>query len=262
LYNTGYVQGDGEFPSTKQTKKRKKKMKKLMTLACCAMLALAGFAGGASATPCCGFTGESSCQIWFKGSANGKISTGVANQSYKTVKALQVKSVQLVIADDGSNVVAQVVLSGKKKGVENFTKTLDCTELKWNVFGKNINSTKKEVSLESEIFFQAEDDYGTTQVSGVLFGTVKAKKTGSGCSPCGETITAKYTPGTFKGKYVGFAPATGCACAAEGTAALGEGTCSDTSCLTFVEQTDDKQEYFCGDVTLKFDSKNSGYKAR
>lgn len=239
-------------------------MKKLMTIACCAMVALVGYAAGPSASPCgaCGITGETSCQIWFKGSANGKISTGVANQSYKTVKALQVKSVQLVLADDGSNVTASVVLTGKKKGVESFTKELECSEFKWNVFGKNISSTKKEVSLESEIFFQAADDEGTTVVSGVLFGTVKAKNSGSACGPCGSTLTTKYVPGTFKGGYVGYAPATGCACARELTAATTEGSCSDANCLTFVEPEEDKMEYFYGNVTLKYDSKNSGYKAR
>lgn len=227
-------------------------------------MAFSGIASTLSCEPCadCG-TGETSCQILFSGKSTGKISTGVANQTYKTVKALQVKSCELAITDEGgTNITATVVVSGVKKGVEKFTKTLECTELKWNVFGKNIDSTKKEVSLDSEIFFQAEDEDGTTQVSGVLFGTVKAKNSGSACGPCGDTRATKYTPGTFKGKYVGFAPATGCACAKELTAALGEGSCDSTSCLTFVEPTDDKQEYFCGDITLKYNSKKSGYKTR
>lgn len=237
-------------------------MKKIISMTCAAMMSICGIAAPAT-TPCCGFTGETSCQIWFKGSANGRISTGVANQSYKTVKALQVTKVQLVLADDGSNVTASVVLTGKKKGVESFTKTLECSEFKWNVFGKNINSTKKDVSLESEMFFQAADEEGTTVVSGVLFGTVKAKNSGSACGPCGiNTLTTKYIPGNFRGGYVGYAPATGCACAEELTAATTEGSCSDANCLTFVEPEDDKMEYFYGNITLKYDSKNSGYKAR
>lgn len=166
-----------------------------------------------------------------------------------------------MIADDGSNTTATVVLSGQKKGVGKFTKELECSELKWNVFGKNLASTKKEVSLDSEIFFQAADEDGTTVVSGVLFGTVKAKRTGSACGPCGDTSSTKYTPGTFSGWFVGYAPASGCACAEELTAALGEGDCSGV-CLTFVEPEDDKQEYFGGTIKMKYDSKNSGYKAR
>ena len=212
---------------THRYNKRKMKMKKIMSMTCAALMSICGIA--APATTPCGFTGETSCQIWFKGSANGRISTGVANQTYKSVKALQVKTVQLVLADDGSNVTATVVLSGKKKGVESFTKTLECSEFKWNVFGKNISSTKKEVSLESEIFFQAADEEGTTVVSGVLFGTVRAKNSGSACGPCGSTLTTKYVPGTFRGGYVGYAPATGCACAKELTAATTEGSVRSAS---------------------------------
>ena len=131
------------------------------------------------------------------------------------------------------------------------------------MFGKNIGSTKKSVSLESEIYFDAKDEEGTTYVTGVLFGTVTAKNSGSACGPCGtNTLTTKYVPGTFRGKYVGYAPATGCACAQELQAAMAEATCTDSSCLTFVEPDGDKMEYFCGDVTLKFDTKNSGYKTR
>ena len=252
-------------PQTKRNK-RKTKMKKIMMITCGAMLALAGLAAP-SATPCCGFTGEKSCQMWFKGAAAGKISTGVANQTYKTVKALQVKSCQLIIGNDESNTVAVVVVSGTKKGVGSFKYELECTELKWNVFGKNIDkmlagSTKKSVSLDSELYFKAVDETNNVEVTGCLFGTVKAQASG-GCSPCGDPATVKYTPVKFVGQFIGTAPATGCACATELSAALDdcEG-CGVTSCLDFVEPDEDQMEYFCGNITLKYDAKNSGCKVR
>ena len=231
----------------------------------CAFAVGVSLAGGLTAQECnaCGPAGDPTCQIWFKGSGNGKISTGVQNQTYKTVKALQIKSCELVIANDESNTVAEVVISGTKKGVGSFTKTLSCSEFKWNIFGKNIDKalagSKKVLSLDSEIFFKAADEDGTTEVCGVLFGTVKAQSTG-GCSPCGDPAGIKYTPVKFVGKYVGFAPATGCACATELTYALGEGSCSDRDCLEFVEPTDDQLEYFCGDIVLKYNAKKSGYR--
>lgn len=234
-------------------------MKKIVSITCAALIAAVGMASTCDVQP----EGEPSCQIWFNGASSGKISTGVADQSYKTVKPLYATKVQLVLTEDGSNVSASVVLTGKKKGVESFTKTLECSEFKWNVFGKSIDSNKKNVLLDSEMFFQASDEEGTTVVSGVLFGQVRAKTTGSSCGPCGvNTISTKYIPGTFRGGYVGCAPATGCACARELTAATNEGTCSDSNCLTFVETDEDKMEYFYGNVSLKYDSKNSGYKIR
>ncbi len=241
-------------------------MKKIMTITCGAMLALAGLAAP-TATPCCGSTGETSCQIWFKGTGTGKISTGVKDQTYKTVKGLKIKSCILVIGDDSeSNRTAVVRITGTKTKVGDFTQELVCSEFTWNIFGKNIDKalagSKKELSLESEIYFKAADEDETTQVCGVLFGTVKAKSTGTGCTPCGDVGGIKYTPVKFVGKYVGFAPATGCQCATELTYELGEGSCSDKSCLEFVEPEGDQQEYFCGDIVLKYDSKNSGYKAR
>ena len=234
-------------------------MKKMMKAVCGAMLALAGTAFGLNASPCgsCGESVAEGCQIWFKGTASGKISCGVANQTYKKVVGLTAKDCQLVIFDDGSNVTAKVVLTAKKKGVATVTKELDCSEFKWNVFGKDTGSAKKNYKLESEIFFQAFDEDGTTFVQGVLFGTVKAKSSGSGCGPCGGTISTKYTPASFKGYFTGFAPASGCACADELTAVLGECESCTNDCLGFDEQ-DEKMEYFGGVVTLKYDSKNSG----
>lgn len=234
----------------------------------CCMAAMVGF-GGLSAVSCgvCGEgTGETSCQIWFKGSGSGKISTGSKEQTYKTVKTLKVTSCQLIIAGGESNATVQVVIKGTKKGVGSFERTLECSEFAWNVFGKKLEkvtsgNTKKEVTLDSEMFFKAEDVDNTMEVSGVLTGKVKAKVAG-GCTPCGDTRTVKYTPGKFSGRFVGWSEATGCACARELTAELGEGSCTDNKCLTFSEPANDPIEVFDGSITLKYDSKNSGYKAR
>ena len=240
-------------------------MKKIIAMMLCGV-ALTGF-GGLSAVSCgaCGET-ETSCQIWFGGKGSGKISTGAKSQMYKTVKTLTVKSCQLVVAGGDSNAVVTVVVKGTKKGVGSFEKTLECSEFAWNVFGKNISkvtsgNTKKKVVLDSEMFFKAADEDGTMEIAGVLTGKVSAQASGS-CTPCGDTRTVKWTPGTFKGRFVGWSEATGCDCARELTAALGEGTCSDTKCLTFVEPENDPIEVFDGSITLKYDSKNSGYKAR
>ena len=234
------------------------KMKKMMKVVCGAMVALAGTAFGLTASPCtdCGATVDG-CQVAFKGSGSGKISCGVANQTYKKVTGLSIRNCQLVIFDDGSNVTAKVVLTAKKKGVGDVTKELECSEFKWNVFGKKTGSEKKGYKLESEIFFLASDEEGTTVVNGVLFGTVKVKNSGNSCTPCGEGFTTKYTPGSFKGKYVGYAPATGCACADELTAELGDCVSCTGDCLTFTEN-DEKQEFFCGDISLKYNAKASG----
>ena len=239
-------------------------MKKMMKVVCGAMLALTGTAFGLNATECGGCSATESvegCQMWFKGSGSGKISAGVANQTYKKVTGLSAKNCQLVIFDDGSNTTAKVVLTAKVKGVGSVTKELECSEFKWNVFGKKTGSEKKGYKLDSEIFFQASDEDETTVVCGVLFGTVKVKNSGSSCGPCGDTLSTKYTPVSFKGQYVGYAPATGCACAEELTAVLDEcDSCGQTSCLTFVEPEDEKKEYFYGTITLKYDAKKSGCK--
>ena len=165
-----------------------------------------------------------------------------------------------IVVLDGSNTTAKVVLTAKKKGVGDSTVELECSEFKWNVFGKKTGSEKKGYKLDSEIFFMASDDAGTTVVNGVLFGTVKVKNSGNSCAPCGEGFTSSYTPNSFKGKYVGYAPATGCACADELEVELGDCTDCGGGCLKFVEQTGDKMEYFCGDITLKYEKKKSGCK--
>ena len=237
-------------------------MKKMMKVVCGVAFALSTAAFGVTATPCnaCGETESvEGCQVWFKGNASGKISCGVANQTYKKVTSLSVRNCQLVIFDDGSNTTAKVVLTAKKKGAETVEKELECTEFKWNVFGKKTGSEKKGYKLDSEIFFQAADEEGTTLVSGVLFGTVKVKNSGSSCGPCGDTLSTKYTPVSFRGQFIGYAPASGCACADELTAELTECVACSGDCLTFVEQ-DEKQEYFYGTITLKYDSKKSGCK--
>lgn len=164
-----------------------------------------------------------------------------------------------MIFDDGSNVVAKVVLTAKKKGAETVTKELECAEFKWNVFGKKTGSEKRGYKLESEIFFQAFDEEETTFVQGVLFGTVKVKNSGSSCGPCGDTLSTKYTPVSFKGYFTGYAPASGCACADELTAVLGECESCSNDCLYFEEQ-DEKLEYFGGTITMKYDAKKSGCK--
>lgn len=242
-------------------------MKKIIAMMLCGA-AMTGFAGlsAVSCSACGAGETETSCQIWFKGSAKGKISTGSKSQMYKTVKTLTVRSCQLVIAGGDSNATVKVVVKGTKKGVGDFEKTLECSEFVWNVFGKKITdlttvSTKKTISLDSEMFFKAEADDGSMEVAGVLTGKVKGKGTG-GCTPCGDTRSVKWTPGNFKGKFVGWADATGCACARELTAMLSD--CSDCTgtCLTFVEPENEPIEVFDGTITLKYDSKGSGCRSR
>lgn len=237
-------------------------MKKIIiAMLCCAFVA-SGFAD-TSASICGPVEKETSCQIWFNGKGSGKISCVAKTQTYKTVKTLKITSCQLVIGGSGSPAAA-VVVKGTKKGVGSFEKTLVCSEFAWNVFGKNLNkvqsgNAKKTVTLEGEMYFRAADEEGTMEVSGRLTGKVRAKTTG-GCTPCGDTTSVTYTPGTFKGRFHGWAVAPGCA--SELTCALEEGTCSETKCLTFVEPTEEQIEMFDGQITLKYDSKNSGYKAR
>ena len=244
------------------------KMKKIvMAMLCCAFAC--GYAAPTALS--CGVCGEAreletSCQIWFQGSGKGKISTGSKTQTYKTVKTLKVTSCQLIVGGGESNATVQVVVKGTKSGVGKFERTLECSEFAWNVFGKKLEKvtsgeTKKEVTLDSEMFFKAADEDNTMEVSGVLTGKVKAKVAG-GCTPCGDTRTVKYTPGKFTGRFVGWSEGTGCPCIRELTAELGEGSCSDNKCLTFSEPVDDPIEVFDGTITLKYDSKNSGYKAR
>ena len=237
-------------------------------MACCAG-ALTGFAGLSAMS--CGYCGEptereTSCQIWFKGSGKGKISCNAKSQMYKTVKTMTIKDCQLIISGGESNAVTKVLISGTKKGVGEFTKTLECSEFVWNVFGKKLDkvlngSTKGDVQLDSEMFFKANDEDNTMEIAGVLTGKVKAKATG-GCTPCGDDRSVKYTPGKFSGRFVGWSEAVGCGCAGELTASLGEGTCSDKACLTFVEPETDAIEVFYGTITLKYDSKDSGYISR
>jgi len=241
-------------------------MKKMITSMLVALGCVMGsFALTATECDACGATEtETACQIWFKGSGRGKISTGSKTQTYKTVKTLKVSSCQLVISSGGSNVTAKVVLKGTKKGVGDFEKELECSEFMWNVFGKklgNLSSSKKEVTLDSEIFFKADDGDGTMEVAGVLTGKVKGKSSG-GCGPCGEDATIKWTPVKFTGKFVGWSEATGCACARELTAALADVCDCSGLCLTFVEPEDDPIEVFDGTITLKYDSKRSGCKTR
>lgn len=256
----------GEWFIQVKRKQEENKMKKIIAMIAC-VAAFTGF-GALTATPC-GYTEtttETSCQIWFKGAGSGKISTVAKSQLYKTVKTLKVSSCQLIITGGESNDTVRVVVKGTKKGVGTFEKTLDCNEFVWNVFGKNLNkvtsgSTKKAVTLDSEIYFSASDEDGDVEVSGVLTGKVSAKASGS-CTPCGDTRTVKYTPGTFKGRFHGRAVVESCECASELTASLGEGTCDDSGCLQFVDPTNDMIEVFDGSITLKYDVKNSGYKSR
>lgn len=243
-------------------------MKKIIAIMLCGA-ALTGFAGlsGISCSECseCGET-ETSCQIWFKGSGKGKISTGAKSQLYKTVKTLKVSSCQLIIASGGSTANVKVVVKGNKKGVGDFEKELECTEFAWNVFGKNISavtsgSKKKDVSLDSEMFFKAEAEDGTMEIAGVLTGKVKAKVTG-GSSLCDDTRSVKWTPGKFTGKFVGWSEATGCNCARELTASLADECDCTGTCLTFVEPEKDPIEVFDGTITLKYNEKNSGCRSR
>lgn len=259
--------GNKPIDENKKENKEENKMKKIiMTMMCCALTAC-GFAA-LNAAPCsdCGETPETSCQVWFKGSGKGKISTGSKTQTYKTVKTVKIKSCQLVIGNGVSNATVSVYITGTKSGVGDFERTLECSEFAWNVFGKKLEkvtsgNTKKEVTLDSEMFFKAEDVDNTMEVAGVLTGKVKAKVAG-GCTPCGDTRTVKYTPGKFSGKFVGWSEGTGCPCIRELAAELGEGSCTDNKCLTFTAPTDDPIEVFDGTITLKYDGKNSGYKTR
>ena len=241
------------------------KMKKMITSMLVALGCVMGSSAALTAVECsaCSAT-ETSCQIWFKGSGKGKISTGSKSQMYKTVKTLKISSCQLVIAAGESNATAKVVLKGKKTGVGDFEKELECSEFVWNVFGKKLeklSTSKKEVTLDSEMFFRAEDEDGTMEVAGVLTGKVKGKSSG-GCGPCGEDATVKWTPVRFSGKFVGWSEATGCACARELKAALSD--CNDCTggCLTFVEPENDPIEVFDGTITLKYESKKSGCQSR
>ena len=206
---------------------------------------------------------DTSCQIWFSGKGSGKISCGAQCSTFKAVRNLTIKGCQLVVSDSESNAVVSVKVWGTKKDIGSFEKTLECSEFAWNVFGKNLSkvtssNSKKEVSLDSEMFFKAADEDGTMEISGVLTGKVKAKTSG-GCTPCGNAGTVKWIPGTFKGRFVGWAAATGCPCIRELTVSLTEGNCQDNGCLTFVEPENDPIEMFFGDITLKYDSKKSGY---
>lgn len=244
-------------------------MKKMMKMASIALAFAATAAFGEcnllpSTCDACG-TGETSCQVWFGGKGSGKISTVAKSQMYKTVKVLKITSCTIIVAGGESNATAQVVIKGTKKNVGSFEKTLECNEFVWNVFGKKLNDIKngkkKDAVLDSEMWFQAADEDNSVEISGVLTGKVKAKVTG-GCTPCGDTTSIKWTPGTFKGRFVGRAVVESCECASELTFALGEGSCSDTSCLEFVEPEADMVEMIDGQITLKYDSKNSGYKTR
>ena len=249
-------------------KKEEMKMKKIIAMMLCGA-ALTGFSSLSEIT--CSFCGgaetETSCQVWFNGKGSGKISCSARCKMYKAVKSLKINSCQLVIGGgDDSNATVKVVISGTKKDVGSFEKTLECSEFAWNVFGKNLSkvtsgNTKKSVTLDSEMFFKASDEDNTMEVAGVLTGKVKAK-TADSCTPCGDPRTVKWTPGTFKGRFVGWSEAVGCSCARELTVALGVGTCADNKCLTFVEPESDPIEMFDGEITLKYDSKNSGYMAR
>ena len=245
-------------------------MKKMMKLASFALAFAATAAFGECnllPTECgaCG-AGETSCQVWFKGSGSGKISTVSKSQMYKKVTTLKISDCRLVIGSGDSNAVVTVVLKGTKKGVGSFEKTLECSEFVWNVFGKNMNAVtsgkKKETTLDSEMWFQASDEDGSIEISGVLTGKVKAKASGSACTPCGSTLSVKWIPGKFRGRYHGRAVVESCECAGELTFELGEGSCSDNSCIAFVEPTDDMVEVLDGNITLKYDSKQSGFKAR
>lgn len=244
-------------------------MKKIIGMMCCAFaLVTSAFGGGCGLEPTecntCG-TGETSCQIWFGGKGSGKISTVAKSQMYKTVKVLKITSCTLIVSGGESNATATVVVKGTKKGVGSFEKTLECSEFVWNVFGKKLSAVNtgktKSATLDSEMWFKAADEDGAIEISGVLTGKVGAKVTG-GCTPCGDTTSIKWTPGTFKGRFVGRAVVESCECASELTFALGEGSCSDTSCLDFVDPETEMVEMIDGAITLKYDSKKSGYKTR
>jgi hypothetical protein len=240
-------------------------MKKIIGMACCAFaLATASFGEGGLEPIECGACGagetETSCQIWFSGKGSGKISTVAKSQMYKTVKTLKITSCKLIVAGGESNATAKVVVKGTKKKVGSFEKTLECSEFVWNVFGKKLNS-KKDGTLDSEMWFKASDEDGSIEVAGVLTGKVKAKVTG-GCTPCGDTTATKWTPGKFKGRFIGRAIVESCDCASELTFDLGEGSCEDKNCLAFIDPEDEMVEMFDGTITLNYDSKNSGYKTR
>lgn len=153
------------------------------------------------------------------------------------------------------------------KAGKTFEKVLTCSEFKWNVFGKNAKKaletgSAKKLTLESEIYFQAEEDESGLVLAGVLFGKVDCqKKTSKGATACQpSTSELVFTPKTFSGKFVGYTTPEDCGCyyqAAESALECG----STRNCLQF-ELTDDRLDYFCGDITFKWDSKKSGCLAR
>ena len=240
-------------------------MKKIIGLIACAMVAVTTAFG---AGLCGDVEKETGCQQWFKITAPGKISRGTAGGAYKTVQTLKIKNCYLVYGVDGT-----VLHLDGVKGKDKFQRDVPCTEFQWNVFGKKIDKvldgeTSKSQTLESEIYFKAEDD--GVSVSGVLFGKVTAKATRA--SACGETEVT-YTPGSFKGKFVGYAEPDDCGCYTIGTSELecrtsevGCGPCGESTevtlrdCLRFVDG--EPITYFCGDITLKWSKSKSGCFAR
>ena len=234
-------------------------MKKMIGLVCGLVMAMTINSFGACGEPVeqtvCGEPVKS-CQIWFKGTGSGKISTAnKQNGTYKTVKTLKATNVTLVIDEENGPVVE---VTGKKEGVGSFTKTLKVTKFVWNVFGKNLNKvTEKSKTLDSEMFFEASDEDESMWVSGVLFGKVKAKETGATACAAG---CAQFTPGNFTGKFIGWAKPTDCGCWSQLSAQFST-DCGD-GCLTFVESEDEALEWFNGNLTLRYNAKLSGNKAR
>lgn len=241
------------------TKRGKRKMKKMIGMVCGLVMALTINSFGACGEPVeqspCGEPVKS-CQLWWNGTARGKISTANKQDgTYKTVKTLKVTSVTLVIDEENGPVVEVV---GKKVDTKtSFQKTLKASVFEWNVFGKNLNKvSSKAKDLESEIWFEAADEEGTVKVSGVLFGKVKAKETGATACAAG---CAEYVPGNFSGWFIGQAAPTDCGCWSQLTAQYST-DCAD-GCLTFVE-SEEAVEMFGGTINLKYSTKKSGNKVR
>ena len=237
-------------------------MKKLIMMASCVLVGAMANAA-IKATPCsaCDVCGdkETSCQVWFKGKASGTVSTMEKRLTCKSVTKLQIKDCEMVLDSTNAPVI---VVSGKKGGVA-FTKTLTCSEFTWNIFGKKIDEVgvKKNTKLDSEIVFTAEDDEGTMGLSGVMFGDVKATYSAKSVSPCSAVEeTIKYTPGKFKGSFIGWSIGE-CGCGRVMTAVIND--CDDDpACLTFEDADDPELEHFYGTITLKCDTKNTGCLSR
>ena len=263
-----YQRVDWFYPKLKESKEENT-MKKIIGIVCAVALA-ATVAAGLCDDPC----GElvTGCQQWFSLSAGGKVSRGSNKGSWKTVQGLKVKDCYFILGEStstNSTSDAYVVINGTRGG-KKFTETLECSEFTWNIFGKQLETMlaagKKKGAVESEIAFTAANQDGTMEISGVLFGKVKATAKKSGCA-CGDADVI-WTPGSFSGKFVGKSEITDCGCYEVMGFELGCeekevcGPCGETTetlrnCLKFTENAD-AVEYFCGDIKMKWNAKKSG----